>query len=195
MPRQVAPPEVLDRLLDASGADRFELPPLAAPKEESAGALQKFIDWIMSFFPNRGPSAPGNWFGMLLWGIAILGALMIVIAIASTIYNALKKAKQRADDAKFGLRHGASDLPPKERLLTMLEEALKAGRTAEAARIRWKLFLVRKSLPGSVTPGETEGFGRYYPLMFGTTAGEAALRQFNDLDLSLRNKEAEGPAR
>jgi hypothetical protein len=66
-----------------------------------------------------------------------------------------------------------------------------------AARLRWKLHLMRRSLPLSITPGETEGYAKYYPLMFGMFgtggAGEPALRQYGELDLSLRSREAGGP--
>jgi hypothetical protein len=106
------------------------------------------------------------------------------------IYNAVRKARQEALDSKFGLGHGKGALPPRERLQAELEDALRAGRTGEASRLRWKLYLMRTRLPASVTPGETEEYGRYYPLMFGAAQGEAALRLFNELDASLRARES-----
>jgi hypothetical protein len=148
------------------------------------------LNWISSLFPApQVGQGTAEVFAVLLKAVLILGAIMIVVAIVSIAFSAIRKAGVASHDARFRPKRGSGELAPRERLQGLLEEALRAGHIDEAARLRWKLHLMRKALPSSITPGETDGYGRFYPLMFGGASGEPALKQFNELDLSLRASE------
>jgi hypothetical protein len=190
---QATPAEVLDRVLQNSGADGFDLPPLLIQKEQTPDWLERFYRWLNSLFDTSGKNgAVGDIFVIFLKAILVLGVVLFVVALVSIVFSAFRKAANRARDAQFALKRGSGEQAPREKLQTLLEDALRGGRTGEAARLRWKLHLMRASLPSSITPGETEGFGRFYPLMFGdagAAGNEGALRLYNELDLSLRSRE------
>src|SRR5579885_1237846 len=103
-----APREVLDRALESAGADSFDLPPLVDQHDGSPSWLERLMKWIQSFFPKPDPNAhAGQFLPIFLKGIAILGAIMIVVAIVSLLVSYYRKAARMARDGRFGLQNGS----------------------------------------------------------------------------------------
>jgi hypothetical protein len=178
-----APSEILDRLLERSGAGQFELPPLAKNPNEGGSWLEKLVKWLTSHFAPQGSSADTTWVVLLLKLIAVVGLSFILVAIVGVLVRRLRAAARENSGRGPGTR-GTVDNPV-DLARKHLEAALAAGDLGEAARLRWKLSLSRCELPASITPGETQDFGRFYPLMFGRVEGQAALTEYQELDRRL----------
>lgn len=189
-----APKEVLDRVLESAGADGFDLPPLVEQHDDSPSLLMRLLKWIESLLPKPDPNSHASQFiPILVKGFLILLLVMLLVMAVSLVFTYFRRAAQKVRDLQLGSKRSSGETP-REQLQLNVEAALRAGRIGEAARLRWKLHLVRIKLPSSITPGEMEGFGRFYPLMFGgagESGGEPSQRLFNELDLSLRAREAE----
>src|SRR6185295_7124398 len=95
-----APSEILDRLLERSQADQFELPPLVLNAQESTPSwIERLLKWISDLFPKRDAAGGAAWLGMTLKLVAIVGVIMIVVALVSILFNQYRK-RVRAEQAK-----------------------------------------------------------------------------------------------
>jgi hypothetical protein len=123
------------------------LPDLANSKIDES-TLRKIQDFLNSLFKFNSSPRLDLWFVMqfLKW---ILLAL-VVIGLGYVIYRLLARARGPAAEG--------SSLPvptlSTEGLVLDLERALEAGEFARAARLRWRLFLLRSRRTPDMTPYE-----------------------------------------
>lgn len=124
-------------------ATMFDRPKLPAWMQDLADAFQRFLEKY--FTVKRGTSS----FDMrtaLVWGAVILVALLIGILIASLFMG--------RGGGRKGPAIEAVPLPPEKRarLLALVAKAEADRNWGEAARLAWKIFLLERGLPESITP-------------------------------------------
>lgn len=158
------------------GAIRSHDLPSLNYKPESNG-LERFwealSDWIQQWLGSRSQiKIDPNFVTPLLW-LGGTFVLFLVGYVAYVLYQKLRSAKSRHESALGTL----DPFDAEGRVLADLESALQEKQFNRAARLRWRIFLLRANRPSQTTPqefflkrSEVDFAHRHNRLMFGETA-------------------------
>lgn len=185
-----------------------ELPPLDQSVPEFKSKLLDLLEELRELFSRLfGSPRKTNyeWFANN-WE-AVLATVFLLLILGLLIWAGIKLKNRRgkihlASDPQPHSQAGAF-VEPAEKLSRSIEDALREGRVAEAARLRWKLFLLRSGQTPTPTPQEyaalhsrlrggpqiewTSFLNRHYELMFQDS--RARLETYRWVDERLRQLE------
>ncbi len=170
--------ETESKLLQLSKAagDNTNLPSLGSPESAWAKYLQelqqKLTDFLNSLFNIKSTAPDLSW---VLPTIKFIFYVGVFLLIAYLVYRLLDR--KRAPIVKGSGRFQRSETPSD--LEHQLATALSSARYAEAARIRWKIWLLRTRRPLNGTPGELLASEKDFAdrAMFASEQGSAELYQ------------------
>jgi hypothetical protein len=144
---------LLQHKLSSTGA----LPPIgpSSPEELAKNSfIEKLIHWLQSLFPKPKSAADGFSLEMLR-NIAILFAALALLAVIAVlaiwIFRNFGRAK--ALETPSGPRN-PFPRDAEGRLIKQIELAITENAWSRAARLRWRLFLLRRGLSPAQTPHE-----------------------------------------
>lgn len=186
----------LARMAEHTGGSA--LPDLANPTSElQKSLLDRLGDWMNSLFKPSGKALQFDleFYLRLLMYVAIA---LAVIGILYLVYLFLMRARGPAANKPEALIPTLST----DALDSELERAIAAGDLARAARLRWRLFLLRNERSPAQTPYEyfksqrstfEEWLHKQYRIMF---SGSPVVRpDYDDVDGRLTNLEAKTKAK
>ena len=183
---------ILDRILERHNAHGYKLPVLRPPLNSVAKGIQEFFNWLGNLFKFpffEDLKLPAFNLNTLLAYVLLIGlGLMLVWAI----YRALQNRNGRSTPAVSTVFGGAPGNEV-EGLFEMISESLASSDFARAARWRWRLFLLRKTIPSCRTPLEAFPLSSenisYYSLMF--REGKSTESLYEHFDRWIADKEKE----
>lgn len=180
---QIADPPTSDPKFDAALRDleqissanpsTQDLPPLDMTNEAAKSFMEKLAEWFRALMPP--PRQIDTDFWSTVWQTIQYGGVILLIGLVVYLVYLLAK-RLRGPAAEAGSETSESPLIGDEKSIAEYEAALKSGDFSRAARIRWVLFLSRKSKPKSQTPYEIFSAPRepqidkQYEVMFGQRA-------------------------
>ena len=161
--------EVLRQLTVSSKADTINLPPLIRESQwydSFMKQLRDWLNWLLSFIK----MPEGHY--TLQDIVRFLVGLVIVLLVATVVYLVISYFSKK----KVGKALPAAPLTRTvgDSLNDQIAQAMGKRDFALAARLRWKLFLLRTRQGADRTPGEILDFGQvsqtsqflFYRLMF-----------------------------
>lgn len=173
------PNALLNDLLREHRASEFVLPNLAKEKGWFEEQFQKWVDWINSLFHFGSFHLDLN-YDRTWYILKIIFAVALTLLVLYLVYRLYRATSQKEDwrPTETSDQADNSFRGEKEFFETQIDAALRTGHFARAARLRWKLFLVRTAQPDSQTPLEhfraPDSVEPAYRLMFHLAAEEAA---------------------
>jgi hypothetical protein len=176
----------LHRLLDQHHADSFQLPPLQTEKSRLAELLDRFWSWVQSQF-SSGPAENFQFIFVLAKWVAVFAALCLILLVLALLVRGLmwvvryfRRSHDQARLSRPGL-HRDAERSWEQTLQKQIDDARKKRDFARAARLRWRLYLIQRSLPDGCTPIERLGAPAVtvYELMFGSSPSGGAVEAYD----------------
>lgn len=187
--------QALETILSNQGATQWRLPRLKADKNVMEEWLAKLQDWLASHFklPKSNFDFPLTFdqFQKVLYGLVIVLFIVLLYWFIRQIW--LSRGMTLVEPV--GGDHLGNVENLEEAYVTAIKHALANHQLGLAARLRWKLFLLRQGAGSSLTPLEFF-HGRFpetfpslacYQLMFRETSAEG--QTFETMDGALRDLE------
>lgn len=191
----------LRRLLEEYHAGAYRLPSLRPERSFLSEWLSGWMDalrrWIARWWGESGQALdPGIKAFLERIALIFTDFVLVLLVLSFFAFWLIRLAKYfgaRADaPSESGPPPGAA-VPAEQSLAARIDLALSQGEVARAARVRWRLHLLRSGLPASITPFERLGPSspRFDELMFGASPG-SEIAAYRTLDEELRRAEREG---
>lgn len=150
--------EAYRRALDAHQLQRESLPALRDAPSQLDAYKESLLDWVRSllnrFFPET--SSPGiskESLDLLVEILYYAAIFCTVILAAYIVWRIVRRPKRRSNNQMI-LNESSDFVLPTDKLTKQISAALAAGRVSEAARLRWKLSLIRLNARPNLTPEE-----------------------------------------
>ncbi|MCX6102424.1 MAG: hypothetical protein NT000_04080 [Proteobacteria bacterium] len=165
-----APKVILTKLLEQHEAQEYKLPVLKPPLDFIGSFIHQVFNWIGSLFqfPALGDLRIFSLNVFTLIAYALFFGLVGVLIWG--LYKALRPGYLNSPNAFGSLEPDITPLDEIETLSTFINLAIVEKDFARAARLRWRLFLLRRKLPDSKTLleifPEPSANTLYYSLMF-----------------------------
>lgn len=167
-----------------------DLPALDETNEVAKSWFERFMDWLRE--SNRPPEQVDIEFWSTVWQvIQYVGVAMLIAIVVYCVYLVVKRLRGPA--AEGGYEDNRSPLIGNDKAIEEYKDALNKGDLSRAARIRWILFLSRRSKPKSQTPYEVftaprePQIDKQYEIMFGPRA--VSQTDFDETVKYLKSKE------
>ena len=187
--------QALESILSNQGATQWRLPRLKADKNVLEEWMSKLQDWLGSHFklPKSNFDFPLTFdqFQKVLYGLVLVLFIVLLYWFVRQIW--LSRGMTLVEPMAGDRLGNVENL--EEGYVAAIKHALANHQLGLAARLRWKLFLLRKGAGSSLTPIEFFQ-GRFpetfpslacYQLMFRESSAES--QTFESMDGALRNLE------